>query len=332
MRERWSALVSALGQRMTGWAGKPVSGASGFCCLSLQSHDLTLAASLSSREPLVDLLLSFRWETGESLVSLLENVVREHGLQGLPCLQILAPADYHIFLMDSLPVSAAEFQSAIRWKLADLVSFPPEEAIVDHFEIPARKSHDPHPMIMVAVAHANILHSGVEMLQAAGLQPFSIGIRELAFRNLAALYEKDERTTALIYVEEQHTEVLLTRLGLLYLHRRLGPGRRVFAGEERTTGLQQLALELQRSFDYYQLQWRHAMPTRILMAAASPDPAWEDLVKQLESLLAITIQPLDVSEVMSARQALPGLAEQGHYLPVLGGLAGREKYHYATGN
>jgi len=218
LRARWASLTHQFEQWIQTIGVQNASHFNtGLCAVSVTAAGVSLAVLRHPDQHKLDLLVSFPLHQPDELASVLSDVVSDQGLKGMTTRWILAPDQYHLYLMDNLPVTADEFQSAIRWKLVELLPFPVEEAIIDSFQIPAQKTHDPHPMITVSVTRSDFLKTGAEAIAQSGLNLTSIGIQELSLRNIAALFEQDERSTALVYLEADRSEVLVTRESLLSL-------------------------------------------------------------------------------------------------------------------
>lgn len=163
----WNQLVSKIRARLPG-QGLSMPIHRGFCAVGITPQQIWVAASPTARGDELDCLVSCPCQKTD-LDTVLEYVVQTYDLQGRHCSWILYPEQYHLFLMDSLPVPPAEFQAAIRWKLMELVPFPIEEALIDSFPVPAQKTHDPRDMMMVAVTRADQMKMGVNAILGAGL-------------------------------------------------------------------------------------------------------------------------------------------------------------------
>ncbi|MEK8089037.1 pilus assembly protein PilM [Thermithiobacillus plumbiphilus] len=227
----------------------------------------------------------------EALAELLSRQVREHNLAGSPCVSVLHRPDYQLLLVEAPQVPEAEILSALRWKIADQIDFPVNEAILDYFELPPGQTADTRQIYVVA-ARESVVQARVDLLRGIGLDPAYIDIAEKAQRNLAARLPEDEQGLALLEIAEDESLLTITRQGQLIFSRAIafGTGNLVdglvesagFAPEMAraqigTEGLgepeiltdilpaaqqilrqqaERLALELQRSLDYYDSRFR----------------------------------------------------------------------------
>ena len=112
-------------------------------------------------------------------------------MQGASCNWVLSQEDYRLLLIDPPDVPAAEYQTAARWLIKDMIDFPLEDAAVDTFPL-MDISEKPKKLYLVA-ARISFLKSMADSIHASGLQLIAIDIHEMAMRNLVSLFaEKDE--------------------------------------------------------------------------------------------------------------------------------------------
>lgn len=308
------------------------STSSQFCCISIAQQRIYLArAKIENHRTLIQHCDCYSYDNQDDLESVLATMVKENQLQGVPCSWILHGDQYQIIQSEALPVSTHEFQAAIRWKVRELVHFPIEEAVIDSFALPQAKIAGARPMIMVIIANQSFLRNTADVINASGLNLQVIDVTEMGLRNITSLYEKDEKSTALIYFGEKNTNLLITHQKTFYLIRRLdfnleyidrSPGE-----AEKYIG--NFALELQRSFDYYVSQWRLPAPSRVLFSATRTSTF--DIPKYLLQRLSVEIEPLDIMQNMVLQTSVTP-ETQGRYLPVLGGILRKEVEHNATAN
>ncbi|MDR3492176.1 MAG: hypothetical protein P4M12_09085 [Gammaproteobacteria bacterium] len=305
---------------------KRQASASDLCCVSIDTQHLTLVyIRHRTAKPELDFCVTVPYEA-DNLLSVLTDLVKQHKLEEVDCCWMLTPNLYQLLLLEELPVSAGEFQAAIRWKVRDLLSFPVDDSVIDTFSIPLSKIPGSKATMMVVIAQASLLKPFALQIHASGMNLTKIDIPELGFRNISSLYEKDEASTALIYIQEKNTSVIISRQKTLYLSRRIEWGLDLLfsqpAEEEQSNHyLDVIALEIQRSFDYYQSQWRTAAPTRILLASIKS--LSNDMMDYLSQRLSVKIQNLNLSEMISFKEPLD-LEVQNRSLAVIGGALDKE--------
>lgn len=302
----------------------PHLSSSGICCLTISPTEISiLYAKIENNKWTLQFCDSFFYRDVANLKSLLTQLVNIHHIAGVDCRWVLQPNDYQLIQLESLPVSPDEFQSAIRWKIKHLLNFPIEDAVIDHFSLPAMKSRDAIKNITVTIARASYLQKNIELIEESGLVPTVIDIQELALRNLTAFYETDEKTTALIFIFEKYSQLIVTRQKIFYLSRNIDFGSETLdkkgMSKEIDLIMDKFALEIQRSFDYYISQWRNPLPTRIYVTSSTAMSF--DVAGSLSQRLGAQVQLLNVDDFVLH----PTLATiKGKYLPLIGSLL-REK-------
>jgi MSHA biogenesis protein MshI len=119
----------------------------------------------------------------------------------------------------------------------------------------------------------------------------------MAQRNIAALFEKEDRALALLAFDVNGCLLTFTSGGEVYMARRIeiSPGQLQDADETmRQQFLDRLELELQRSIDHFDRQFKHLPVQRLLVSV----PRNIGLVEILSNNLDLPVAQLDLSEVM----------------------------------
>lgn len=273
----------------------------------------------------IDFCKTYPLEKIEELKVQLMTIVNEYHIKNADCLWILQQDEYQLILTDSLPVTPAEFQEAIRWKIKDVIRFPLDDVVLDSFPMPNKKPGDAHEMIMVVAASASYLQKQSDLIRASGLNLKIIDIPELAIRNIMALYDDDEKSTALICEQGNRSQLLITSNKKLYFIRQIEVNltslKELKEGQplsdQNVLLLNQFALEIQRSFDYYQSQWRQPIPPRIFYVA--PDAVPFDMANELSQRLSQPIKMFNVADKITIPNTIL-LTELNQHMPLIGGL------------
>ena len=212
--------------------------------------------------------------------SLLKAFVVKHGLEKRNCHVVLKPADYQLLLVDAPDVPDAEMREAIRWRIKDLISIPVAHAAIDIFNLPRDAHRAGKRMLYVVVADVTYIKSLIDIVRDAGLKLLSIDIGELAIRNLMLLAEP-ERTVAMVRVRQGGGCVAIYRNGDLYLSRQFQ--LKYNAGLLDDLPDESLALEIQRSLDYFERQMGQAPPACIYLCgdSVSDDKITQSLMRGL---------------------------------------------------
>jgi MSHA biogenesis protein MshI len=311
--------------------------ANGMCCIDMDSKSFSIVYARHENKK-INLMscAMYPYTTNEDLQESLTTIVKYYKLETVNCSWILQPDQYQLLLLDALPVPAQEFQAAIRWKIKDLVRFPIEDVVIDSFPLPIKKASTGQDMIMVVVAKLSDLKAMSELLQRSGLHLNKISILELSLLNIAALFDQEDKTTAFIYMQEKNSQLILTSKKELHFARRIELGAEYIEPLQGTPleeseiakKIDRLALEIQRSFDYYQSQWRQPVPARIIFSAVRAISI--DIASLLSQRLSIPAEVLNMFNYINNTKVI-SIEEQGKYLPIIGGLFQHEgNSHVAT--
>lgn len=256
-------------------------------------------------------------EKGISPQVLLKSWVQQNKLTKTPCNIVLGQEDYQILLVEPPDVPANELRGAIRWRLKDLLSIPVEQAAIDIFELPEDGTRSNKKMVYVVAAEAGKIKSMISLVEGANLKLHAIDIAELAMRNLVArlISEDDtERGVAVARLRQGAGSVYIFRQGNMYLARSFMLDYN--GGLLDDIPEANLALELQRSVDYYERQMGQAPPTMIYVCGDNVTN--EKLGSELKSSLNIPVQHLDPAAAVD----FSGELEDGMLQRCLGALGG----------
>lgn len=266
-------------------------------------------------------------ETGTVSPASLEKLRREAGIGKDSFTTLLAPGEYQMLLVEAPNVPVNELKTAIRWKIKDGLNFHIDDAMVDVLQIPASKYGSDRPSSVYAIAASNAtIQKRIELFEQAGIPLDVIDIPEMAQRNIAALFEQEERALALLAFDERGGLLTFSSGGELYLSRRLeiSVGQLQDANEDlRGQYRDRVELELQRSLDYFDRQYNHVPVSRVLVCV--PDST--GLVGFLSAAVDAKVEKLDLSQVMDI-SAVPELGDSEFVpfaLPALGAALRQEK-------
>jgi len=231
---------------------------------------------------------------------------------------VLSTDEYQLVQIEAPDVAAEELRGAVRWKLKDLISFPPSEAVIDVFEIPEPARYVESRMVYAVAARTDAVQRVVSLIKPRVRAFDVIDIPEMCLRNIAALLPQDEQGVALIALGENFAQLTLTCRGVLYLARRIDLGRRSEGSAGEASGnidVQSLALELQRSLDYYESHFDQPAIADVVLT--SGDDRAERLLGNLITATGHSVSLLDVEELFDIAPGIepdtrwPGLLALG---------------------
>ncbi|MCP5162521.1 MAG: hypothetical protein H6999_02310 [Hahellaceae bacterium] len=229
--------------------------------------------------------------------TVLGEMVTSAALKGAHCNLVLPPDQYQMFQIERPAVEESELADALRWKVKDLIDYPVDDAVIDAFSFPADAVRGRTPLLNVICARKAMLMDQINLLKEVGLTVHSIDISELVLRNIAMRFDPDAKGIALLYLRGSQGMVLMCKGDTLYFYRRVEFDVEALNDLSRQEELvQQLALQVQRSLDYYESQMGQIPPAQLILFKVSDEVA---LGLQLGSYLAVKVRELDQSELLA---------------------------------
>jgi len=231
---------------------------------------------------------------------------------GVQCSTLLRPGEYDMLMIEAPNVPRGEMKSALRWKVKDMVDYPIVEATVDFLDIPPQEgaAADRGRQIYAILARNDVIQGRAEQFARAGVPLQVIEIPETAQRNVAALYEPPQRGVALAYFGADWGLLTITHRGELYLARRLEVGVDALASDpdgEDGGPLERVALEIQRTLDHFERQFRHVAVGKLLLA---PTGRATRLAEILRARFELPVEGIDLAEVLDFAHGAPDAATQ----------------------
>lgn len=246
------------------------------------------------------------------------------GSARVPVHLVLPGQKYQLMLVEAPRVEPSELRAAIRWKLKNLIDFHIDDAVIDVFEIPGQQNRPQGQTMMYSVAaRARDIRERIDAIESAGSQLQVIDITEMAMRNLALQLEEDARGVGMLYLEEHHGVITLTRQGDLYLSRHIETGRQDLA-EHPDRAFDQVVLEVQRSLDYYDSHF--AQPPLATIRVLPGFAAQETLLAALSDNFRMHVGSYPIEGVVEVSDglSLPD-THNGELLLALGGALRHEE-------
>lgn len=263
---------------------------------------------------------AFERQAGADAASILASLVREAGAEGMACEWVLDPGAFSLLQVDKPAVPPAEWVQALRWKVRDLIGFPVDDAVMDAFEVPGLDTRGRPPTLYLAVARKDELRPRIAQIEAAGLRLERIGIADLAWAEVVRVLSPGDDSQAALVVDARGGTMLALRESTLFVSRRFefdADDQRALRepqGGRAERTFERIALELQRTLDYFDRTHQRPPPRRLLLLAGTA--GLEGLEASLRTNLGLEVltaspeaewpmlAPLDAT----ARVRLTGLA------------------------
>ncbi|MGD2168500.1 MAG: hypothetical protein PVF63_10365 [Gammaproteobacteria bacterium] len=236
-----------------------------------------------------------------------------------PVVSVLTPRAYSMLLVEAPDVAQEELRAAVRWRIKDLLDFHIDDAVIEVFPMPQQGRGGPTRMMYAIAAREQEVRTRVDDAAEAGLNLSVIDVLELSLRNIAVLLDTESRGVALLYESGEGGVLLLVRNGILYLARHIETGtEQLDASDTRSALVDGLALEVQRSLDYYESHYEQSsMPALYTWGLES----WDN--EQLDRALALSVRPLELDGLLELDTDLDADSRR-LCLPAIGGALRQE--------
>ncbi|MBI2276223.1 MAG: agglutinin biogenesis protein MshI [Dechloromonas sp.] len=278
--------------------------------------DLAHVIRAAGKHPEIRLCDSFRIEKDEA--DALSRLAQSRSLKRYRCATLLDEHDYRIVQVEAPNVPAEERVQATRWRLKDQLDFSADSAALAVAEIPTEGNRQAN--VFAVAAPAEVIGGQMTLFREAKVPLEAIDIPEMAVRNVAALFEDENRGLAFLALSEGNGLLTITYRGELYLSRRIEFSSAALAGaddERRGQLLERLALELQRTLDNFDRQYGFISVSRLLVAS---DHDCAAMASALSGNLYLPVQAVDLATELdfAALPELRSLERQGQSLLAIG--------------
>lgn len=257
--------------------------------------DVTHVVRSADNPPEIRLFDSFAIESSEA--DALARVGQARNLKRFRCATLLSEAAYRLVQLEAPAVPMEERVEATRWRLNDMVDFPVDGAAIALVDIPGDGVRQAQSFAIAAPSEA--VGDCMRMFRQAKIPLEAIDIPEMALRNVAILFEEENRGLAFLSVTQGDSLLIITHRGELCLSRHidLSAAALTQADEERRNQmLERLALELQRTLDNFDRQYSYIPVSRLLVASEFDGPA---TVTALATNLYLPVQAMDLAQVIN---------------------------------
>ena len=219
------------------------------------------------------------------------------------CTTLLRHGQYQILQAEAPPVPIEERRDAVRWRIKEMVDFPVEQAGIDVLDIPAAQGGGRVPQIYAVVAGHAALAPRIHLFQDAKIPLAAVDIPEVAQRNVAALFEDENRGLALLGFDGDGGRLTFTYRGELYATRHIDVGAKELAASGGV--FERVLLDVQRSLDNFDRNYSFITLSRLLVA---PIPGADAFVEYLKGNLYQPVALLDLAAGLDLGP-VPALAE-----------------------
>jgi MSHA biogenesis protein MshI len=229
--------------------------------------------------------------------SVLAEFVEKYDLAGCAC-RVALPADqYRVYPLEKPKVEESELVDAVRWKLKDILDYDVNDAVIDVYDFPSDALKGRPEQVNVVATRAALIQDTVNLVSKTDLELLSIDISELAIRNVALrLSEEAQRSIAVLYLRHGSGMIVLVKGDTLYFSRNFDFSLQALNDvSQQNSVIQQLALEVQRSFDYFESQMAQVPPQTVMLMGPAPNMP---LANMLGGNIAAQVESIDMAGIL----------------------------------
>jgi MSHA biogenesis protein MshI len=231
----------------------------------------------------------------------------------------MATGTYNMLLVEAPNVPANEISSAVRWRIKDLIDYPIDETVIEILDMPEQSNPGHKPMVYAVVTQKASVQQQVDIVKQSGLAMDIIDIPELCLRNIAVSLPQDRSGLAFLHFTESQGFLTITKGGVLYLVRHIGFGRdsldsTILDDEQLRDAAGKIALELQRSLDYYESHYDCPPVGELLVG---PGAGLDKLAGALAEELGVAVKEFDLDEMFDVETPI-SVEEQGNCMLAIG--------------
>lgn len=267
--------------------------------ITISTDGIALALVTHSRKSPSLVHAEFYPVTKDEQNTVLSQLAKKHRLANRYCNFVLTPEEYQLHQVATPDVPKQELGAAIRWRIKDLIDFHIDDAVIDVIDIPNQDATNTKSTEVVA-CRQSVIQSYVDLLLGAKCQLQTIDIAELATKNILTQLNESEPSIGLLSLWPTYSRISIYSNNDLYLSRSSNIGTEDLVkndsrDENNPFILDSLALELQRTFDYYESHSRQTPIQKLLIV--SHDNLMPDIAESLQQRLGTHSQYIDFSTV-----------------------------------
>ncbi len=249
----------------------------------------------------------------DQLRGVFEQFATTYHLHNCPTQITLAPSYYQLLQIDQPKVGEKELANAAKWLVKDLIDFPVSEAVIGAFPVLNRPGAT--KKCTAVVGKVNEIAAIRSAAEQAEFDLLGIGITELTLNAILSQQKQADHGVGMVVLQPNTHLLCVSSEGILHFSRNLSVdyGQPIL---EKADELDKLALDIQRSLDYYQSHLQQPMPASVLLVDSGDDD--EMLVEQINNRITIPLGLFDFSEFF----ILPDSSDQSVLRPHAVALAG----------
>lgn len=171
-------------------------------------------------------LLDKHPELEDAKADSLKKLLQSNQLHSREAIVVVGGSDTFVKLFSLPKLPRAEASEALKWKLAEEIPFPIEEALFDFYPIPKEAEATGKVDYLTACVHRKLYLEAAHTLAKAGVKLVGLTVLPDAIQELyrAELVQSSDKITSIIYMGKRTTNISIFRQGEFEFNRELNIG------------------------------------------------------------------------------------------------------------
>jgi len=239
--------------------------------------------------------------TPSDQVEQLSQLVKQYKLDAISCNLVLLAEDYQLLQVDAPEVPKQDLTAALRWQIKDLIDFHIDDAVIDHIEM-LNQNTSGKQQLLVVTSRQSVIQAHVDLLQSTNCNLTTIDIALQSARNILCQYPNLEPSVGILNLWTDASKISVMLNQDIYINRTSSIGLQSlqFVTDEDITSqsiLDSLALELQRTFDYFESHSRQASLSKLFIIT-NGEPV-HNLDQMIQERLGIDCVNVDIADIVT---------------------------------
>lgn len=212
-------------------------------------------------------------ERPEQLGALLEKIIEEQKLEGSSCVLVIPPDKVESVQIEMSELPSVDIQASLPWKLKELVSIPPQDMICDYIEMDVQPLGQ-QPKAQIMATSRSYVEGIIEPFHQAKVNIAGITTEQFVLARMQSL--KDAAQLIFVQHKEMAGILLILKNQQICFARKIRGTDAVInmmPDQIKEYGADMIAVEVQRSIDYYESQLKQPPIKDVLIAIAGENEA-----------------------------------------------------------
>jgi len=274
-------------------------------CIGLYPSDDTVYITVFRKQSPEEMVVKYNEKINHAFIDgetdVLCKYIKDSNLSHTPAFLILPKKYYDVFILDDFLKNLTDKSGAVKWRLAEYLDYPCEEAIVDYMALP-RKNDSEGKMYALAMRET-VLKSCMHWAKKNNIYLQGIDIWQNAIKNTIEAQEQD-KGSVIIQIGKQKSELVIIKQDIIFFMRDINVLRDSFIEEDLdklNETYEFLSVEIQRSIDYCVSHIKNPGITRVNI-----NPDITDVLdkNKLEAILGMKVDVLTLPQLNNIQKDL----------------------------